>query len=366
MRRSATVGVADASDEELAVPSNKSPASSLELIPKDSPEGGEDGGEPILYGQRWVQLGLLALLALVSDLTCFSVAAVPSTFSDTFGHNPNELVDYFLLTNVLGCFLVPDILRIFGLRKAVTGASALMAAGCLLKAGLPMAGSLPSYEFQLAGTILVGAAQPLFQCTPPLLSATWFGSKERALATAVAINFNQVGIGSAFLLGGALGTSAAGLNTYFGLIAVASVALCAATVLKFEERPLTPPSASAAAAIAEQLAGAAQGPGLTFPGKAVRASCASHSIGGLRVPSSGGVLWSRPCAPPQHHCGLWRDLSQFNCPHRSQLRRTPCLHVDPRRHRPHAVRALPEAGLPPPAGGLCDLHRRDQRRVSFH
>jgi hypothetical protein len=25
-----------------------------------------------------------------------------------------------------------------------------------------------------------------------LLSATWFGSKERALATAVAINFNQV------------------------------------------------------------------------------------------------------------------------------------------------------------------------------
>jgi FLVCR family feline leukemia virus subgroup C receptor-related protein len=38
----------------------------------------------------------------------------------------------------------------------------------------------------------VGAAQPFFQCTPPLLSATWFGTKERSLATAVAINFNQV------------------------------------------------------------------------------------------------------------------------------------------------------------------------------
>ena len=43
----------------------------------------------------------------------------------------------------------------------------------------------------LAGTVLVGAAQPFFQCTPPLLSATWFGSDERALATSVALNFNQ-------------------------------------------------------------------------------------------------------------------------------------------------------------------------------
>jgi hypothetical protein len=31
------------------------------------------------------------------------------------------------------------------------------------------------------GTVLVGAAQPFFQCTPTLLSATWFGKDERAL-----------------------------------------------------------------------------------------------------------------------------------------------------------------------------------------
>ena len=45
---------------------------------------------------------------------------------------------------------------------------------------------------EVIGTILVGAAQPFFQCSPPLLSATWFASSERALATATALNFNQV------------------------------------------------------------------------------------------------------------------------------------------------------------------------------
>ena len=98
----------------------------------------------------------------------------------------------FLITNVLSCFLVTDITRTVGLRKAVVGAAGLMSAGCALRSGIPMYGELPPYDFEVAGTVLVGAAQPFFQCTPPLLSATWFGAEERALSTAIAINFNQV------------------------------------------------------------------------------------------------------------------------------------------------------------------------------
>ena len=148
--------------------------------------------EPVLYPQRWIQLALLAVLALISDLVCFSVAATPDSWVDIFNHNPANLIDVFLFTNVASCFLVTDVTRIFGLRKAVVGAAFLMSCGCLLRSGIPMVGELPSYSLEVAGTILVGAAQPFFQCTPPLLSATWFGAEERALATAVAINFNQV------------------------------------------------------------------------------------------------------------------------------------------------------------------------------
>ena len=90
----------------------------------------------------------------------------------------------------------------------------------------------PGYNTVVAGTMLVAVstlatespcptvpstnclqvAQPFFQCTPPLLSATWFApdetppksgsfgsqirggherAEERAMSTAVAINFNQ-------------------------------------------------------------------------------------------------------------------------------------------------------------------------------
>ena len=67
--------------------------------------------------------------------------------------------------------------------------------------GRPVYG-LPTYPYMAAGTILVGFAQPFFQCTPPLLSATWFASNERATSSAIALNFNQVGIAAALVVGG--------------------------------------------------------------------------------------------------------------------------------------------------------------------
>jgi FLVCR family feline leukemia virus subgroup C receptor-related protein len=53
-----------------------------------------------------------------------------------------------------------------------------------------------------------------------LLSAKWFANNERSTSTAIALNFNQIGIATAFLVGGAMATSTSGLENYFGLIAV--------------------------------------------------------------------------------------------------------------------------------------------------
>jgi hypothetical protein len=145
-----------------------------------------------LYPYRWVQLGYLSLLALLSDWVCFSVAAAPATWEAAYGRDPATLIDIFLFTNVFFCLLEPAIVRRVGLRNVVVGAGTAMAVGCALRSGLPTSVALQPYSLVVAGTILVGAAQPFFQCTPPLLSATWFGADERALATAVAINFNQV------------------------------------------------------------------------------------------------------------------------------------------------------------------------------
>ena len=206
---------------------------------------------PVLYKQRWVQLAYLSMFALLSDWVCFSIAAAPSTWQTYFGHDPATLIDVFLFTNVAGCLLVSDTVRRFGLRTSICTAGFVMTAGCFIRAGLGdligLQWALPSYSAEVVGTILVGAAQPFFQCTPPALSAAWFGSNERALATAVAINFNQVGIATAFLVGGAMGQTVTGLDEYFWIIACASFFVSLAAAFNFEERPPTPPSASAGA-----------------------------------------------------------------------------------------------------------------------
>lgn len=205
---------------------------------------------PKVYPQRWVQLAYLSLLALVSDWVCFSTAASPLTFEDAYGHSSAGLIDMFLFTNVLSCFFVTDIVSSVGLGVAIKGASVLMGLGCLIRSGLPFLGlgtgatGLVPYEWIVAGTILVGAAQPFFQCTPPMLSATWFASDERATSTATAINFNQIGIATAFLVGGSMAQDVSGLGNYFQLITVLSIALSAGTLLQFQDKPPSPPSSS--------------------------------------------------------------------------------------------------------------------------
>lgn len=234
---------------------------------------------PQVFPQRWTQLAYLSLLALLSDWICFSVAASPSSFEAAYaGHSAANLIDIFLITNVASCFLVTDIVGKIGLEKAIKGASAVMAVGCFLRSGVGFLGNfvagisgstaalatttaaittadtivsttladsgLVPYWSIIAGTVLVGAAQPFFQCTPPMLSATWFASDERATSTAIALNFNQIGIATAFLVGGSMATDPSGLAKYFGLISVACAVVTCGTFLQFENAPPVPPSSS--------------------------------------------------------------------------------------------------------------------------
>jgi len=58
-----------------------------------------DGEEYTLYPNRWVQLGLLSLLALLSDWACFAAVGGTKEWTNQFHHNPEELIDLFLITN---------------------------------------------------------------------------------------------------------------------------------------------------------------------------------------------------------------------------------------------------------------------------
>ena len=142
-----------------------------------------------------------------------------------------------------------------------------MAVGCLFRSGDPSNLGLPEYWSEIIGTILVGASQPFFQCSPPLLSGTWFGQDERALSTSICLNANQLGIATAFVVGGFfLGGQAVSesLDQYLTIITGCAFAAFAATVALFKERPPPPPTASAAKHIAEQTIHK-EDAGLVFP-----------------------------------------------------------------------------------------------------
>ena len=230
----------------------KAMESSSSMTEKKNEDFNDDNEEDeiVLYSQRWVQLGYLACLALISDWVCFSVAATPGTWDSIFHRSPETLIDVFLFTNVAFCFLEPQIVGKFGLRNVVVSAAALMTFGCALRSGLefndfiPFASFMPSYTEEVVGTIMVGAAQPFFQCTPTLLSSRWFGKDERALSTSIAINANQIGIAVAFIVGGLMGQTSEGLNGYFSLITLLSGIVTIGAFIQFQEKPPTPPSLS--------------------------------------------------------------------------------------------------------------------------
>mmetsp|Transcript_62552 Transcript_62552/g.116309 ORF Transcript_62552/g.116309 Transcript_62552/m.116309 type:complete len:537 (-) Transcript_62552:114-1724(-) len=214
--------------------------------PYEEPEEVEDDDEPRVYFQRWIQLAYLAALALLSDWVCFSVAPVYEVWQNQYHRHQSELITIFLFTNVLFCFIEPAVVARWGLRKVVVGSSFLMSVGCMLRSGLVFTRKMPWYWLEILGTVCVGAAQPFFQCTPTLLSAVWFAPDERILATAIAINSNQIGIGVGFIVGPVMADSEETLNVYFSIIACIAVSLSLGVYLQFQEEPPKPPSASAA------------------------------------------------------------------------------------------------------------------------
>jgi hypothetical protein len=221
-----------------------------------------------ITSQRWIQLLYLSLLALLSDWVCFSLAAAPEVFESYYdGYSYANIIDLFLFVNVASCFLVTDVVAYLGMKTSIRMAAFLMCIGCWFRSGwngldkiIMTMVRIPNYNTQtkqedttitleplenvILGTIFVALAQPFVQCTPPLLSAQWFPPQERATATAIALNFNQVGIATAFWVAGWWGNDIVGLSRYSTLLAILSTLLWIGTMIQYQDQPEWAPSVS--------------------------------------------------------------------------------------------------------------------------
>ena len=165
--------------------------------------------------------------------------------------NPELLVTVFLGANAVTTICEPILLSRLGLRRTVIFGALLLMVGSIVKSG----GMPPIIhanidqghgEWQVyLGFFLVGLSQPLYQCTPALLSASWFPESERTMATGVALNANQLGIGFAFIFGTLLVATSDDISNYFGLLSILSTIVFLGTLLQFDDAPPTPPSDTA-------------------------------------------------------------------------------------------------------------------------
>jgi hypothetical protein len=213
-------------------------------------------GRPVggykVYFSRWIMLMYMSLLNLLSDWTCYSVAPIAVLTSEAFGSiDPEQLVVIFLGANALATACEPIILSRLGLRKTVVFGAFLLMVGSIIKSG----GFPPIIESDLqkgqgewrvyVGFFMVGLSQPLYQCTPALLSASWFPERERTMATGVALNANQLGIGCAFIFGTLLVGDSDDIVPYFGLLSLISTITFIGSLLQFDDAPPTAPSDTA-------------------------------------------------------------------------------------------------------------------------
>lgn len=205
-----------------------------------------------VYWQRWLMLFYMSVLNLLSDWTCYSVAPISLLTEEAFGNiDPERLVVVFLGANAIASISEPIILSRLGLRRTVLFGALLLMIGSIVKSG----GVPPIVHSDITqgesawrlylGFFLVGLSQPLYQCTPTLLSSSWFPEEERTMATGVALNSNQVGIGFAFIFGTLLVGKKDDIIPYFGLLSTLSTIVFMGALIQFDDAPPTPPSASA-------------------------------------------------------------------------------------------------------------------------
>lgn len=205
-----------------------------------------------VYWKRWLMLMYMSLLNLLSDWTCFSVAPIALLTTEAFQDvNPEHLVTIFLFANTFSTATEPILLSRLGLRKTVVFGSFLLMIGNIVKSGgIPgiigdgLQGDNNTWRLY-AGFFLVGLSQPLYQCTPSILSSSWFPEKERTLATGIALNSNQLGIGCSFVLGSLLVVTHDDIPSYFALLSLLSTIVFIGCYLQFQDAPPTPPSETA-------------------------------------------------------------------------------------------------------------------------
>mmetsp|Transcript_14955 Transcript_14955/g.20958 ORF Transcript_14955/g.20958 Transcript_14955/m.20958 type:complete len:462 (-) Transcript_14955:39-1424(-) len=197
-----------------------------------------------VYCQRWWILTIFSLLSLFNNVVCFTFAPISSASKEYYGTDVNlgHLVAFFFLAYIIFSFPSSRFIDKYGLRAGILVGAWLQVVGNSIRCLGHRVISDAEFPCVLAGQLVASLAQPFFVNPPSLIAATWFGKKERTLATTVAVNSNQFGIAVAYFLAPTMVHSPMDIPDYLDVLTITSLVLALAATAYFPSSPPTPPS----------------------------------------------------------------------------------------------------------------------------
>jgi MFS family permease len=196
------------------------------------------GAGYVVYGYRWVVLGVFMLANLAIQVLWISYAPITTSAAAYFGVSESTIGWFsmvFMVAFVPLSLPAAWLIDTRGLRSAVGLGVALMAVFGVLRG---FAGD----DFTLAflATMGIAVAQPLLLNSWTTMGSNWFPTNQRATAVGLITLANLVGTGIGMVLTPLLADSMGidGLQLAYGLVAAVAAAAFLALA---RERPATPP-----------------------------------------------------------------------------------------------------------------------------
>lgn len=212
-----------------------------------------------VYSYRWVVLILFVFSGVANAMVLLTWAPITDkaqTYWDNINITAVNLLSViFQICYVPGTLLALRFSERFSLRGLLLRGGILTSVGCIFRvigASVVDSSASGSYALVLFGTIFVGLSQPFYLNMPAKIASTWFGVKERDIATTLCSLANPLGSAIGSLIPAMFVSSDSDHNIEIGIrnlllvqMIVALVAL--ATSFAFlKSQPDTPPSASSA------------------------------------------------------------------------------------------------------------------------
>jgi len=203
--------------------------------------------EYVLEKKRWYIVTLFALQSMVNNLIWITFGPITPEAQTYFNQTPLKINLFsiaFMVTGLCLTLVGSWVIDRIGLRFGVNLSAFFNLIGAWIRASEYFMGREIAYWVVLFGSFITALGQPVFTVAPTKVAASWFGEKERTIATSIASLSSLLGMAVAFQLGPNIVKEPKDFPKLFLVQAVIATVASVLCFISFRGQPATPPSSS--------------------------------------------------------------------------------------------------------------------------